>query len=92
MTQTDTILTQVLDQLKTLTEVSDPMVTTCKASRAIKILGVNDVRALKHFTEEGLLNRRGTRKGGYVYYIPELTSLRDMIKENPDLVPNLKLK
>ncbi len=52
-------------------------------------LSINAIRGvqLRYFTEEGLINRRGTAKGGYVYYIPELTKLRDRIKVNPDLVP-----
>lgn len=89
---TDEILLQVLQQLKELNEnIKGNTLTTCQGKEALKILGLKDPRQLTALSNQGLLNRRGGGKGGFVYYKAELNLLAEKIRQGVVEVPRMKL-
>lgn len=64
-------------------------VAVCKTQDALLILGLSNPRILTHFHREGLLNRTGGRKGGYVYSKSEVSALSARIRSGAIKVPSL---
>lgn len=76
MSETE-ILLEICNQIKLLRkEVAGANSPTISTSEVFKILGTKSHRALKHFHEQGLLNRYGSQKSGHRYSRAEIAMLQ----------------
>lgn len=86
---TDQLLSEVLSELREIKQtLKGSGAQTCNSGDALLILGVKDPRYLTHYVREGLLNRRGGGKGGFIYYKDELYKLASHIREQG--IPSVK--
>lgn len=87
---TDQLLETLINEIRGLRQdIKSTGVDTCGTRDALIMLGVNNARILTYFHREGLLTRRGGRKGGCVYYKSELLALSASIRQGSVVIPKL---
>jgi hypothetical protein len=88
--ETNDLLQALISEVRGLRQdIKSTGIDTCSTREALIMLGVNNSRILKHFFDNGLLDRRGGGSGGYVYYKSELLVLAGKIKSKTVQMPKL---